>query len=176
MAEPSQSRPIREALSHARGALVLWAAAAALALLFVPLFALYNGLQSEIARQRAMVLEAQIARVAPVTEQELAALRAAASQALATDEYVQSTVARMSQGGVPWLAVLQRLTPQPGSGVRLTEISQQQERLSVRGIAASEAALAAYAAHLAGSPLFDAVQIEAPTEGFVITLRVRGYQ
>ncbi len=176
MAEVSHSQGLREALCHARGALVLWAAAAGLAMLFVPLFGLYDGLQGEITRQQMAVVEAQVARVAPVTEQELASLRAAAAEAAAVEEYVQSTLARMSQGGVPWRAVLQCVVPQPGSGVQLTELSQEQGRLLIHGVATDEAALAAYAAHLRGSPLFDEVQIERPSERYTISLRVRGYQ
>ncbi|MCL6431200.1 MAG: PilN domain-containing protein [Anaerolineae bacterium] len=176
MAEVSHPQRVREALFHARGALVLWAAAAGLAVLFVPLFALYDSLQAEITRQQMAVMEAQMARVAPVSEQELASLRAAAAEAAAVEEYVQSTLARMSQGGVPWLAVLQRVMPQPGSGVRLTELSQEQDRLLIRGVAKDEAALAAYAAHLRGSPLFDGIQVEVPSEQYTISLRIRGYQ
>ncbi|MDI7277163.1 MAG: PilN domain-containing protein [Anaerolineae bacterium] len=177
MSEPgSQAQPIRGAATYPRGAVLLWAAAAALALLFVPLFALYDALQGELAREQVALIEAQVLRVAPVTDEELASLRAAAAQTSATEELVQSTLARMTDGGVPWLAVLQRVMPVPLAEVRLTGLAQERDRLLIYGIAASEPGLAAYAASLASSPLFEAVQIESATEGFIISLRLRGYE
>lgn len=164
------------AARSARGALTLWLAAAALALVFVVLFALFDAQQGDVWRLQTTVVEAQSARVLPVPAAETAALRATAAEAIAAEESLYAAIARAAHGGVPWPAVLQRLVPAPPSEVRLTSLTEHQGSLVVQGIAASEPALAVYVARLRGSLLFDSVQLESATLNFAVSLHVKEYQ
>jgi Tfp pilus assembly protein PilN len=154
----------------------LWLAAAALSLLFVLLFALFDALLADVGRLQTAVVLAQVSRISPVSMEEIAALRATAHDLAATEELLQDTLARSGQGGIPWLAVLQRIAPVPPSEVQLSGLTQHGDTIIVRGTAAEGPALAAYVARLRGSLLFTGVQIESAAPSFAISLRVKGYE
>jgi len=154
----------------------LWLAAAALALLFVLLLALFEALQADVASLRAAIVQVQASRIAPVSEEEIGALRASASESVAIEELLNATLVRASRGGVPWLAVLQRVVPTPPSEIQLTELTQHQDRLVIRGTAAGDPALAAYVGRLRGTLLFSDVELESATVNFVISLRLKEYE
>ena len=178
MEQDPSLRPTQAAFAtrSARGALTLWLAAAALALVFVVLFVLFDAQQQDISNLQAAVVEAQSARVLPVPIRDIAVLRTTAAEAVAVEESLQAAITQAAHGGVPWPAALQRLVPAPPSEVRLTSLTQHQGRLVVQGIAANELALATYVARLQGSLLFDSVQLESATLNFAISLQVKEYQ
>ncbi len=160
-------------MSHPRGFVSLWLAAATLALLFVPLFALFDALQGDISALQIAIVQGQASRSLPVSLKELEALRATAGELSATEEELQAVLGDASQGPSTWLAVLQRIVPAPSSEVRLTGLTQREERLLIEGWADSDAAVAAYAARLRGSLLFEDVQVENAAPDFAISLHLR---
>ncbi len=159
-----------------RGAIPLWLATAALALLFVPLLGVFDAMLGDLGRLQAAIVEAQVSRVSPVLPQRLASLRASAAHVAAEEETVRATLERMREGGVPWLAVLRRVVPVPPSGVSLTGLTQHEDRLLILGTATSDAALTAYVGRLRGLLLFEDVRLESANRTFAISLRVKGYQ
>lgn len=161
---------------YPRGAVTLWLAAAALSLLFVLLFSVFDALQAEVNRLQVAVVAAQVTRISPVSVEEIHALRTKAAEVTTTEEWLQATLIRYEQGGVPWLAILQRVVPVPPSEVRLTSLTQHQDTISIRGTVTGASALTAYVGRLRGSPLFADVHLEAATDSFAINLRLRGYE
>ncbi|HOG47872.1 MAG TPA: PilN domain-containing protein [Anaerolineae bacterium] len=187
MTEGTQHTPSRHFLAALlpQGAAVLWLAAAALLLLSLPLFALFDGMRADVTRLRVAIVQAQAESVSSATAEELAALRQAAASGLAAEEQVSAAIAAAGLG-VPWNAVLERALPVPADGISLTALEQRGAELRIQGLAGSEAALATYLARLGAAPVFDSAQAErgvasqpggpGPSIAFAITLRVRGYQ
>ncbi len=156
--------------AHPRSLVSLWLAAATLALLFLPLFALFDSLQGDASALQAAIVQGQASRSLPVSLQELEALRATAGELCAMEEAIQALLGDTGQAPASWLAVLQRIMTSPGSDVRLTGLTQREERLLIEGSATSDAAVAAYAARLRGSQLFEEVRVENAAPQFAISL------
>lgn len=166
----------KAAARQARGAVTLWLAAAALALVFVPLFALFDAGQNDVLGLQSAVVAAQSARVALVPAEELVTLQSSAADMVAADEALHAAIARATYGGVPWAAVLQRAIPSPASEIHLTSLTQTEDRLVIQGVAANEPALTAYVERLRGTLLFDDLQAESATLSFTVSLRVKDYE
>ena len=152
-----------------RGAILLWVAAAVLALLSLPLFTLLEAMQDEVLRLQVGIVELQVSRVSPLSLEEITALRTTAARTLAAEEQLQEALLGASRGRVAWLAVLERVIPASLPQVRLTGLEQHQDRLTIEGTAEGELALMAYVGRLRGSPLFEDVQVTSslvtPTPG-----------
>lgn len=165
---------------YARDVVTLWLAAAILCLLFVPLQALLNGMAEDTAHLRLALSDAQAERLAQPSPEEVAALRAAAAEAAATEERLLGILENARQETIPWRAILPRLMPAPLSELYLTTLCQQGDTITISGTTESRPAVDRLAARLQGSLLFREVQVEA-TKGddivhFTLTLRIQRVQ
>ena len=154
-----QRRPTPVPPLFPRGLFALWLAAAALVLLSLPLFALLGNLQQDVMRMEDALTQARLARLSPVPPEDLPALRATAT-ALAGQEDALQNAAQLAAGQrIPWAAVLDQIAPLAPAEIRITGLRQQQDTVTVQGVAQSQQALTAYVGRLRSSPLFADVQV-----------------
>ncbi len=142
-----------------RSLFALWLAAAALALLSLPLFALLGNLQSDVRRMQIALDQARIAQVQPLLPGDLAPLIATATAVADQEDALQDALLQATHQRIPWAAVLDQIAPLAPAEVQITSLHQNQNTLIVQGLAQSHEALVAYTAHLRGSPLFMDVQV-----------------
>ncbi len=171
----STSRERRYVSHYPRASVALWLATALLALLFVLLFAVFDALLVDIGRLQASVVAAQASRVTVPPAEEIQALRASADRIAKIEEQLQAALAR-SQSGVPWPAVLQRISPVPPAEVELTNITQKEGIISIRGRVPNAPALEAYIARLRASSLFLDVRLDSATDDFAVTVQLKEYE
>jgi len=134
----------------------------------------------DTAHLRLALSDAQAERLAQPRPEEVAALRAAAEEAVATEDRLVGILESVRQETIPWRAILPRLIPAPSSGLSLATLCQQGDTVTISGTADSRPALDRFTTRLQGSLLFREVQVEA-TEGgdpvrFTLTLRIQGMQ
>lgn len=154
-----------EETGTSRKSLVLWLIVIGLAVLFVPLFLVFNTLRNDVTRLQTELepLQAELAdEGAPPPEIQL--LMEQAALANGEVDAVAAVYPTLVASHIDWQPAMQTLGSYDQSQMLLTNITQDVRRLTIVGKAMDQSRVVAYARALEESGLFNSVEIQSITQ------------
>ena len=154
-----------EEVGSSRRGLVLWLIVIGLAILFVPLFLVFNTLRTDVARLQGELepLQAEIA-IQGTPPPELQLLMEQAAAANGEVDAIAAVYPTLIASHIDWQPAMQTLSSYDQSQMLLTNITQEVRRLTIVGKAMDQSQVVAYARALEESGLFNSVEIQSITQ------------
>ncbi|WP_420642396.1 PilN domain-containing protein [Candidatus Leptofilum sp.] len=155
--EPEPARPF--------GSITLWLGVLGLVILFIPLYLMSNSLGNEVTRLEGKVVPLQTAlasTLGPQSEAEglIVTLTAVHDQTA----QMNSILTTLKAENVDWNAVMSAINDVSESELALTGVEQAGDQLIIRGRAAGDAFVNAYASQLEASGQFSQVIIQSVSQ------------
>lgn len=148
-----------------RRGLVLWLIVIGLAILFVPLFLVFNTLRTDVTRLQTELepLQGQLAaQGTPPPELQLLIEQAAAANGEV--DAIAAVYPTLIASHIDWQPAMHTLGSYDQSQMLLTNITQEVRRLTIVGKAMDQSQVVAYARALEESGLFNSVEIQSITQ------------
>lgn len=154
-----------EEVGSSRRGLVLWLIVIGLAVLFVPLFLVFNTLRTDVTRLQGELepLQGEIAAEG-TTPPELQLLMEQAAAANGEVDAIAAVYPTLVASHIDWQPAMQTLAEYDQSQMLLTNITQEVRRLTIVGKAMDQSQVVAYARALEESGLFNSVEIQSITQ------------
>lgn len=142
--------------------MVLWLGVLGLVILFVPLYLTANTLANEVVRLQAEVPPRQTAAAAaPGLPPEAALLAVTLTAVHSQTSQIDTILPTLVADNVDWPGALSAVNNVDGSQIQITGLEQSGGQLLIRGRAANDDAVTAYARQLEGSGRFAAVEVQS---------------
>ncbi len=154
-----------EEVGSSRRGLVLWLIVIGLAILFVPLFLVFNTLRTDVSRLQTELepLQGELAaQGTPPPELQLLMEQAAAANGEV--DAIAAVYPTLIASHIDWQPAMQTLGSYDQSQMLLTDITQDVRRLTIVGKAMDQSQVVAYARALEESGLFNSVEIQSITQ------------
>lgn len=148
-----------------RRGLILWLIVIGLAVLFVPLFLVFNTLRTDVTRLQGELEPLQSELAAQGTPPpELQLLMEQAAAANGEVDAIAAVYPTLIASHIDWQPAMQTLATYDQSQMLLTNITQEVRRLTIVGKAMDQSQVVAYARALEESGLFNSVEIQSITQ------------
>ncbi|MBK8902296.1 MAG: PilN domain-containing protein [Anaerolineaceae bacterium] len=154
-----------EEVDSSRKSLVLWLIVIGLAILFVPLFLVFNTLRADVSRLQGELgpLQGELAaQGTPPLEVQLLMEQAAAANGEV--DAIAAVYPTLIASHIDWQPAMHSLANYDQSQVLLTNITQEVRRLTIVGKAMDQSEVVAYARSLEESGQFSSVEIQSITQ------------